>query len=320
MISQAERKSNVKILVTGGSGFVGRNIVKRLVDDGHEVTMTSSGIEPHTPGVKKILYRGLEGIDWTKIYGQDVVVHQAANNDTRCQDESEIYRANVYGPIKLFVEAAKGGCKKFVYASSTAVYGAEPAPYVEGVTQVKPLNKYGESKAKFDEFAMQFAKDYNVSVVGFRYCNVYGPGEDHKGKRMSMIGQLMRTMLKDKQPALFEFGEQRRDWIYVDDVVEANVCAIRAADAGHVHDIYNMGSGVATSFNDVVNEINIILLMNGNLAFPLEPKYVPCPFASEYQSFTQCEMKKARDELGFVPRHSLRSGVEEYFEHLIDAA
>lgn len=306
----------MRILVTGGSGFVGQNLVKKLVELGHDITITSSGTEQFVPKVK-VLYKSFEGIDWLKVHGQDLVIHQSANNDTRCQDEYEMFRANVYGPIRLFEEAFKGGCKRFIYASSTAVYGDEPAPYIEGVTKVNPLNKYGKSKAAFDEFAMKFGKEKKVSVIGFRYCNVYGPGEDHKGRRMSMIGQMLRTMLKGYPPTLFEYGEQKRDWIYVKDVVEAHLYAMKIGDIGGICDVYNMGSGTASSFNDIVAIINELRRREHGSWGLLQPNYVPCPFSNEYQSYTQCSMKKTEDELGFVPRWDLKSGIEEYYKTLI---
>jgi ADP-L-glycero-D-manno-heptose 6-epimerase len=310
----------VRILITGATGFVGRRLTQKLVDEGHEVTITSSGTGPHALGVKKILYRGFEGIDWTYLHGQDVVFHQFANNDTRCQDESEMFRANVYGAIKMFVSAINGGCKNFVYASSTAVYGSEPAPYVEGVTEVKPLNVYGHSKAKFDEFAMQFAKDYKVKVTGLRYCNVYGPGESHKGKRMSMIGQLMRDMLAKKTPKLFEFGEQKRDWIYVDDVVKMNMLAMNRTQ-GEDGEIYNCGSGKASTFNDIVNTIQNAMcdqkLIHLEEMYTLAPEYILCPFSAEYQNHTECGIEKAKQQLGFEPSYNLRDGIEEYLKELV---
>ena len=311
--------ATVKIFVTGGTGFVGRNIVERLVKEGHEVTITSSGIGPHYPGVKKILYRGFEGIDWKYLRGQDAVVHQFANNDTRCQDESEMFRANVDGPIKMFTAAVEGGCKKFVYASSTAVYGAQPAPYVENTTLVKPLNVYGQSKAKFDEFAMKFAQDHQVLVTGFRYCNVYGPGETHKEKRMSMIGQLLRQMLAGKRPAIFKDGEQKRDWIYVQDVVQANMLALARKAEEPFGRIYNLGSGVATTFNEIIRTINDVLREKLGRS-PLATEYIDCSFASEYQSFTQCGMDKAKKELGLTIQYDLRAGIAAYLRDLTGAA
>lgn len=296
----------LKTLVTGGTGFVGRRLVKRLIDDGYEVTITSGGIGPHPEGVR-VLYRGLSGIDKIDLFGYDVVFHQLANNDTRCQDESEMFRVNLYDSIELFSKAVTGGCKTFVYASSTAVYGAEPAPYVEGLTPVKPLNVYGESKAEFDVWAMEFAKSHSVQVTGLRYCNVYGPGEGHKGKRMSMIGQIIRRMKTGHPPKLFTNGEQKRDWVYVDDVVEMNLLAMFRG-AGGLGEIYNCGSGTASTFNEIVKVVNYLTYQG------VVPEYIACPFEAEYQSFTQCDIEKARRDLGYSPGFDLRSGIEAYLK------
>ncbi len=294
----------MRILVTGGTGFVVRHIVNRLVKEGHEVTITSGGHLPAPEGVR-VLYRGLQGINWEKIRGMDVVFHQSANNDTRCSDKDEMIWVNGYGPQKMFYYAVQGGCKNFIYASSTAVYGAEPAPYTED-TPVKPLNAYGESKAWFDNFAMKFAEEFNAKVVGLRYCNVYGEGEGHKGSRMSMIGQMIRSMMKGQKPRLFESGEQRRDWIYVDDVVELNMLAMLSKESG----IYNCGSGVSSTFNEIVKVINELIFLKGK--FPVSAEYIPCSFEAEYQSHTECCMEKARTQLGFRPYYDLKTGIAKY--------
>ncbi len=307
----------MKILVTGGGGFVGRNLVKRLVADGHEVTITSTGAEPSN-AASKVLYVSLEGIDWRFVSGQDVVFHQMANNDTRCFDRDEMWRANVYGPIKLFVTAAQGGCKKFIYASSTAVYGNAEAPYTEE-TPVSPLVPYAETKAKFDEFAMSFAQEYNVAVTGLRYCNVYGPGESHKGKRMSMVGQILRNLLAEEPPVLFRDGEQRRDWLYVMDAVEANVQAMNMSDL-HKGAIYNIGSGRSWTFNDIVRIGNAVIKEKLRRTYDVPVSFVDCPFPETYQQHTECAIKKARQSLAFFPRYDLRSGIEEYVGTLINDA
>ena len=307
----------MKILVTGGLGFVGRNLTERLVKDGHEVTVVASGSEPQISGVKKVLYMSLEGIHWPEVYGKDVVFHQMANNDTLCNDEHEMLRANLYGPIALFSRAASGGCKKFVYASSTAVYGNSPAPYIEDKTEVNPLNAYGKSKAMFDEFAKRFAEEQEVSITGLRYCNVYGPGEERKGKRMSMVGQLIRQLLNKKQPVLFRDGKQKRDWIHVKDVVEANVLAARVSQMDHKWSVYNIGSGVATSFNEIVSYASTYTL--ASLAEHCAwkgIKYIDCPFPEKYQDHTECNIEKARRELCFNPHFDIQSGIKDYINYL----
>lgn len=292
----------MKILVTGGSGFIGKHISERLIRDGHDVTVVSTGTEPIIPGVKKILYMGLNGIDWSYIKDQEIIIHQMANNDTRCQDEREMNLANVSGPKKLFEQAAKGKCKKFIYASSTAVYGNQPAPYFEETTKIDPLTCYAKSKVLFENWIKEAGDYYNIPVIGFRYCNVYGPGEDHKQKRMSMIGQLLRTMAKGIPPKLFTDGSQRRDWIYVKDVVEANIKAI----AYEKSDIFNLGSGKSCTFNEIVEIINV------NLNTNIKPEYITCDYENEYQNFTECNIEKIGKELGFFPDFDIKKGIKTY--------
>jgi len=292
------------VLVTGGGGFIGRNLTERLVKDGHKVTITANGSDP-TENVHKVLYPSLEGIDWMHVSGKDVVFHQLANNDTRCFDNNEMWRTNVYGPIKLFMTALQGGCKRFVYASSTAVYGNAPAPYTED-TAMDPLVPYAQSKAAFDKFAMNFAKENNVSVIGLRYCNVYGPGESQKGKRMSMIGQILRKMIAEEEIVLFKDGEQKRDWVYVKDVVDINILASESGKTG----IYNVGAGGSWSFNEVFEESWSVLKPRPIRFYPL--KYIDCPFPETYQSHTECSIEKAKQELGYSPKYDLKTGIKEY--------
>ena len=297
----------MNILITGAGGFIGQNVTKRLISLGHKVTITANGSDPILGGVHKILYPSLDGIDWSYVKGQDAVIHLLANNDTLCQDEKEMYRVNVYGPMKLFTEALSGGCKKFIYASSTAVYGNSKPPYNESSTPIQPLNVYAKSKAEFDRFAMEFGEFHNVHVVGLRYCNVYGPGEELKGKRMSMIGQLIRKIKNKEKVTLFEFGEQERDWVYVQDVVNANLLALNAET---IIDVFNIGSGVSTSFNQIID------LINKQLEENCRPNYIPCPFKESYQNHTLCNIDKAKHTLGYNPEFDIQAGITQYCQEL----
>ena len=266
--------------------------------------MTGNESEQQVPGFTgKLLYPGFLGLDWEAIGKVDVVFHQAAINDTTLLDEQEMLRANVQAARELFNRVVVGGCKKIVYASSTAIYGDVPAPYHED-GPANPLNPYGKSKLLLDEFAMQFAKENpEVIVVGLRYCNVYGPRESHKGKRASMIYQLSQQMLKGS-PKIFKLGEQKRDYIYVKDVVRANLLAAQARESC----IVNCGSGTATTFND------LIMLLNEVLGTEKKPDYIDNPYGDQYQDFTLCDMSLAKQKIGFSPQFEIKKGIRDYFD------
>ena len=294
----------MRILVTGGTGFVGSNIALKLMELGHEILITGSDAEQKLPGFKgKYLQPDLIGIDWDAIGNVDAVIHEAAINDTTSLDKREIIRANVDASLTLFEYAAAHGCKRIVYASSTAVYGATPAPYVED-KGLEPLNPYGLSKKVLDEKAMAFAAAHpEITVVGLRYCNVYGLRESHKGARASMIYQLAKQMAKGN-PRIFKYGEQKRDYIYVKDVVEANLLALEAKESS----VVNCGAGEATSFNE------IIAIINKTMGLSRAPEYIENPYAARYQNFTQCDMSKAKEKIGFVPKYDVQKGVTDYYE------
>lgn len=306
----------MKILVTGGTGFIGSNLVKELVNQGHDVTITGTNGEHRPEGIKKFLHLHLCGIDWRVVQEQDVVFHQAANNNTLDEDRNEMNRANFYSSVDLFRAAVKeGNCKKFIFASSTAVYGDAPAPYVEEETEPNPLNAYASSKLQFERYAMIKAKECtHAQVTGFRYCNVYGPGEQHKGKRASMIWQMIDGILHNKPPTLFKDGEQKRDWIYVDDIVRANIMAMnKDVPSG----LFNCGSGNAVSFNALA--YTITSQMNSKKQLPRflnEINYIDNPYEDAYQSHTECDMTKTKEVLGFEPQYSTLTGVKRFLEEI----
>jgi ADP-L-glycero-D-manno-heptose 6-epimerase len=298
----------MKILVTGGTGFIGSNITNKLVDMGHEVTVIGCKTEQKTRAAR-YLELHFDGVDWESVGDQDVLFHEAANNDTLDLNEDEMLRANVYTPLRMFYRLALLGCRQFVYASSTAIYGDSPAPYIEGVTPPSPLNPYGRSKYLFEKLIMEMPKKMNVNVVGLRYCNVYGPGEEHKGHRASMIYQLAQSMIEGNRPKLFKHGEQKRDWINVEDVVSANLLAMDYQGCG----VFNCGSGQATSFNDLVKIINKGI---ADLHPHLYPVWIGNPYKKRYQEYTECDMTKAKEELGFVPKIDIETGIENYLKWL----
>lgn len=292
----------MRVLVTGGTGFIGSNLVLKLLDEGHEVIATGTpGEQDLSKFPVRLLPADYSVLDWKRLGPIDVVFHQAANNDTTLLDRARMFRENVDAGRRLFEEAAAHGCARLVYASSCAVYGNTPAPYRED-GPVRALNPYAESKLAFDAWAGQFARAHpEVRIVGLRYSNVYGPRENHKGKRATMIYQLAQQMLRGN-PRLFHHGEQKRDYVYISDAVRANLLACEANESG----VVNCGSGTATSFNDLVS------LLNAALGLRRTPEYIENPYAERYQNHTECDMTLALERIGFVPAVDITEGIRRY--------
>ncbi len=309
-----------QVLVTGATGFVGSHLVRALQGQGHVVYATGRANEANVFGAHSLGYDLVEAVD-RGLPEVSVLFHQAANNDTQCPDRKRMLRDNYDAPAQLFEQAYRRGCWNFVYASSAAVYGNQDTPWVEEKTGPSPLTPYAESKLKFEKFALDFADCHNCNVVGLRYCNVYGPGEGHKGKRASMIHQLCDQMSRRTSPRLFRDGNQTRDWVYVRDVVRANLLAARRGflaswDADPLiepHLLCNVSSGESVSFNHLVRIFNEE--MGGT---PLEPTYIVNPFPGTYQGRTGSDISLARCRLGWSPRYGIRRGIRALLAHRLN--
>ena len=192
-----------------------------------------------------------------------------------------------------------------VYASSAATYGL-----TNGVNHeddgAAPANVYAFSKAMMDNIMRREAMtDPKWIIVGLRYFNVYGPREAHKGVPASMIYHLAKQLKSGQRPRIFKYGEQKRDFVYVKDIVQGTIKAIDADKSG----IYNLGSGQARSFNELV------AILNSNLGTNLEPEYIDNPYA-HYQNHTEANLTAIREALGYEPAYSLEAGVADYLAWL----
>lgn len=299
----------MKAIVTGGAGFIGSNLALALQEKGWDVIIIDDFLTGDFHNLAEfrgdVIAEGVNIFDWNSLGPADAVFHQAAITDTTLKDQKQMVASNVEGTRKALQFAAKRKAV-FVYASSAAQYGNEPAPQRED-GPIKPLNVYAFSKMLCDQLAGRAWKEYKIPVTGLRYFNVFGLREQYKGKAASMIYQLAQQMRSGKRPRIFSDGGQSRDHIYVKDVVSANLKAFEAAKNG----IVNVGTGKATSFNRLIEVLNEVL------GTSLAPDYFDNPYAF-YQNKTQADMSRAKKLIGFEARYSIEEGIRDYLTAFYD--
>ncbi len=300
-----------KYLVTGGAGFIGSNIAFAL--EGERKARVAVLDNFSSGNYKNLLGFGGDVIagdilarDWFASAGKvDAVFHQAAVVDTTVTDQRAMMAANVDGFRNVLDYALEYGVKRVIYASSAAVYGNSPCPMHEDQTPT-PENVYGFSKAIMDNVARDFAAAHkDMTLVGLRYFNVYGPREYYKGKMASMMFQLYNQMKAGKRPRVFKFGEQVRDFVYVKDLVRANLNALDAKRSC----VCNAATGKPCNFNEVIEALNKAMKTD------LAPEYFDNPY-SFLQLKTQADLRQAKALLNYRPEWSLADGIADYVKIL----
>jgi len=191
---------------------------------------------------------------------------------------------------------------RLVYASSAGVYGEGKSPMREN-QKITPHNTYAYSKYLFDCEVIKATKNKKtMPIVGLRYFNVYGPGEYHKDSAASMCYQLYLQMSQGQRPRIFKYGEQKRDFIYVNDVARISTLGLQSKQSA----ILNVGTGIARSFNDIVNSLN------KNLNKNLKPNYFDNPYQGSYQNYTQADINLLKKVLKTKAEFSLEAGIKDY--------
>jgi ADP-L-glycero-D-manno-heptose 6-epimerase len=309
-------ESPLNLIVTGGAGFIGSNLTIALQEKFPDARLTV--IDDFRSGNFKNLagYRGdfvaqnLARLDWREQFGDpaaagfDAIFHLASITDTTNHDQFEQVHDNVES-FRRLLNFARATKTRIIYASSASTYGAVTQASVES-NSAAPANAYSFSKVIMDNIARRAAAESTGwIIIGLRYFNVYGPREAHKGVPASMVYHLARQMKAGQRPRIFKHGEQKRDFVYVKDAVEGSIRAFDATTSG----IYNLGSGHARSFNELVDVLNKCLGTN------LQPDYIDNPH-SHYQDFTQADLTNAHSALGYEPRFTLEDGVRDYVQSL----
>jgi ADP-L-glycero-D-manno-heptose 6-epimerase len=319
------------IIVTGGAGFIGANIVKTLNEQGRTDIIV---VDDLSDGKK---FYNLSDCDIADYLDKDdfiqrvqlddgilddveVIFHEGACSSTTEWD-GKFMMENNYEYSKILLHACLEEKIPFLYASSAAVYGGS-AVFREERSHEKPLNVYGYSKWQFDQYVRQLQVTrpdlFQSQVVGFRYFNVYGPREQHKGS-MASVAFHFNNQIKDSGicklfagSAGYGDGEQRRDFVFVGDVVKVNLWFMANPDKSG---IFNLGTGQCQSFNDVADAVVQWHAAHGIAG---SKQYVPFPdhLKGAYQSFTEADISKLRDAGYQEAFADVASGVRQYMDWL----
>jgi ADP-L-glycero-D-manno-heptose 6-epimerase len=306
-------------IVTGGAGFIGSNLVRHLIDEtGDDVVVVDDLADGHKfrniadLPIADYLDRNefLENLDSFLSRGIDALFHQGACSTTTEWDGRYMMQNN-YAYSRTLLHHCIAREVPFIYASSAAVYGGAKS-FSEDPANESPLNVYGYSKLQFDRYVRRL-KPRN-QVVGLRYFNVYGPGEQHKGSMASVAFHFNRQLIEEGEIRLFEGsdgfadGEQRRDFVYVDDVCAVNLWFLEHRDASGV---FNVGTGRSQAFNDVAQAV-IDWHGRGRV------RYIPFPehLAGAYQSFTEADLSRLRAVGCDTAFLDVASGVGAYLDCL----
>jgi len=314
------------ILITGGAGFIGSNLAfyfqenfpksKVIVFDcfRNDETFQNGNLKSFGHYKNLIGFRGdiitgninnKDDLSLLDKYNFDFIFHHAAISDTRVYDQEIIMKTNVNSFYDL-LEIAKKDQSVMVYASSAATYGNQPSPQTVG--QENPENPYGYSKYIMDQIAIRYSlENPDLTIVGLRFFNVYGPREYYKGNTSSMVIQLGHQILEGKAPRLFNNSNQiLRDFIYIDDVVQANIKACAPKQNG----TYNVGTGIPRNFQEIAD------ILQKELDTDLGTDYFPNPY-NGYQMNTEADISSTKKNLDFKPKFSLERGIKAYIPEIL---
>lgn len=314
-----------KWLVTGVAGFIGSNLLQRLLELGQTVTGLdnyATGYPANLEQVRELVcpeswarFRFIEGSITdlgscqAACEGVQYVLHQAALGSVprSIEDPLSSHRCNMDGFIHMLVAARESGVKRFVYASSSAVYGDHPGlPKVEDQLG-KVLSPYAATKLANEVYADAFARSYGIEPVGLRYFNVFGPRQDPEGAYAAVIPKWIAALLKGEPVFINGDGETSRDFCYIENVVQANLLAATAQGEGVAPQAYNIAVGDRTTLNELFELLQTALIEKVPSLESKRPVYRE--FRAGDVRHSLANVDKAKLRLGYQPTHPIQEGI-----------
>jgi UDP-glucose 4-epimerase len=299
----------MKIVVTGGGGFIGSHVAERLLREGHDVRVLDNFSSGHRENLLGIL-DSLELVEGdvqsyervhNAVRGREIVFHQAAlpSVPRSVQDPLTTNASNITGTLNVLLAARDSGVRRVVFASSSSVYGAnEELPKREDM-RLLPISPYSVSKVASEGYCRSFSAVYGLETVALRYFNVFGPRQDPLSQYAAVIPNFIRACLDGRAPVVFGDGEQSRDFTYVENVVEANLLAMDAR--GVDGEAFNIACGEQTTVNQLLEHLQKLTSWDG------QPRYEK-PRAGDLRA-SLADVSRAERQLGYRPRVSLAEGL-----------
>lgn len=321
----------MKIVVTGGAGFIGSNTCEAFVNEGLEVICLDNFLtgrrENITNLIESPLFTLVEGDirnleDCKKaVEGADLVLHLAALGSVprSIVDPITTNNINIGGTLNMLVAARDAGIKRFVYAASSSTYGdSEVLPKVENVIG-RPLSPYAITKYVSELYADVFGTTYGLDCIGLRYFNVFGRRQDPNGAYAAVIPKFTANLLQKESPVINGDGTFSRDFTYIDNVIQMNRLALFTENKAALNEVYNVAFGDSSTLNELYYELRANLSEYDSSISALEPIYGPNRKGDIPHSLASID--KAKSLLGYDPKFSLKTGLKEtvkwYWENVV---
>ncbi len=312
--------SIVKVLVTGGAGFIGSHLASRLLHDGHQVRVVDNFSTGHRSNLAP-LRDAVEVVEGdiqsyervhNAVKGCEVVFHEAAlpSVPRSIQDPLTSNAVNVIGTLNILLASRDSGVRRVVFASSSSIYGSDPTLPKQEDRAPRPIAPYAVAKLASEGYCRSFSQVYALETVALRYFNVFGPGQDPHSQYAAVIPKFITALLGGEAPVVFGDGEQSRDFTYIDNVVEANLLAASAEDVSGK--TFNVACGERVSLNLLLEELREILGV-GIEADYLEPRPGDVPHSL-------ADISKAEEQLDYRPAVGFSEGLRRTVEHHLGEA
>jgi len=313
-----------KVLVTGGAGFIGSNLIQRLLTQNNTVICLDNFSTGKKDNIKSFIdnpsftliegdIRNREDCD-RAVAGCDVILHQAALGSVprSIQDPKTSNDVNISGFVNVILAARDAGVKRIVYAASSSTYGdSETLPKIEDVIG-RPLSPYAVTKYVNELYADVFSKLYNLEIIGLRYFNVFGMRQDPDGAYAAVIPKFVKSLVNKESPTINGDGTFSRDFTFIENVIQANQLAAIVKNADALNTVYNIAFGDRTSLNELIEYLKEFLSYYDKSISDVEIIYGPERLGDVPHSLASID--KAKKLLGYNPEYSVKEGLRKAIE------